>query len=67
MPLAGTALLLAWPAGRYALKVRDRSAALNVVREIRRAQEVFRTATAGVGYAGSIESLTSGVPDRRRP
>ena len=60
VPLTGTALLLAWPLGRYALKVRDEAQALNVVHEIRRAQEVFRSSVQGAGYVGSIESLTTG-------
>ena len=60
LPLAGTALLLAWPVGRYALKVRDEAQALNVVHEVRRAQERFRTSSPAAGYASSIESLAGG-------
>ena len=56
----GTALLVAWPVGRYALKLRDEAQALNVVHEIRRAQDTFRTSVQGAGYASSLESLTSG-------
>ena len=65
MPLAGIALLLAWPFGRYALKVRDEAQAMNVVREVRRAQETFRASSAG--YASAIESLTAGCGSGAAP
>lgn len=52
--------MLAWPVGRYALKVRVEAQALTVVHEIRRAQERFRTSSGAAGYASSIESLTGG-------
>lgn len=65
LPLVGSVVLIAWPFGRYALKVRDEALAMNVVREVRRAQETFRASAAG--YASAIESLTAGCGSLAAP
>jgi hypothetical protein len=59
VPVLGAALAVAWPFGRYALKVRAERTALEAVERIREAQTAFRTVGGRGAFAVSLESLTA--------
>jgi len=59
LPVAGAAIMLAWPFSMYATKRRDEATALSAVQQIQAAQISVRAAAGAAGYATSLDAFTT--------